>query len=464
LWVAQTLSQGLIGLLQARGFQFFGVTFTLDPNWRVLIFGTAVTCLTCLMFGVTPAIVATRPKAGMLLRAATRTSTPRIGVRRGLVVVQIALSVVLVVTALLFGRTLYKLTTADSGLDLGRVTVVVVDYQRAQVPAERRLELQGRLLDAARSVPGVQSAASVRMVPLTGESWNGHVVIDGSERQTETYFNRVSPAFFQTVGTTLMAGRDFAPDDALSSRRVAIVNESFARQLIGARDPIGKTFQMPASPGASQPLIEVVGLVRDAKNTSLREPFSPMAFFPTTQERRPPEYVNLVVRATSMTVARSVVDAVARIEPDTVVLLQPFPDVIGDSLVRERLMATLSGFFGGVAAFLAMLGLYGVVAYGVTERTREIGIRTALGARPSEVVGLVLRQSAWLTAPGVALGLAAAAAATRLFRSLLYDLAPVDPMTFIGVAVAFAIATALAACLPARRAAKVDPLIALRSE
>jgi putative ABC transport system permease protein len=469
VFLAQTLSDGLVGLLHSTGFQFFGIAFNLDPNWRVLLFAVTIAVATCLLFGLAPAVLATRPSAGTLLRASGRASTDprsRDGARSVLVVAQVALSFVLAVMALLFVRTLHNLAAVDSGFDLNRVGIVVIDYQRAKVPAERRLELQTRLLDGVRSVPGVQSVASARMVPLTGESWQGHVVIDGVQQQNQIYFNRVSPAFFQTMGTAFITGRDFTPDDSLNSRRVAIVNESFARRVLGGRNPIGSTFQMPASPGAKPPTFEIVGLVKDTKYTSLREPFEPIAFLAASQERRPFEYVNLVVRTTSasLAVTRSLTAAVTRTEPEAVVLVQPFQAQIASAIVRERLTATLAGFFGVVAAFLAMLGLYGIVAYGVIQRTREIGIRMALGAQRAEVLALVLRQSTVLAGIGVVLGLGAAAVASRYVKSMLFGLSPLDPTTFIAVAVAFAMVAALAAYMPARRAANVDPLIALRCE
>lgn len=468
MFLAQTLSEGLVGLLRSSGFQFFAVTFNLDPNWRVLIFAAAVTAVTCLLFGLAPAILATGPSTGTLLRATTRTTDARpcTAARRLLVIVQVALSFVLVVTALLFVRTLHNLTTADSGFKLDDVGVVVIDYQRARVPPEGRLELQARLLDGVRAVPGVQSVASVRMVPLTGESWTAHVIIDGVQHQKQAYFNRVSPGFFQTMGARFIAGRDFTPADSLSSRRVAIVNESFARGLLGGRNPIGSTFQMPASPGAKPPTFEIVGLVKDTKYMSLREPFEASAFFAASQERRPLEYVNVVVRTTSALIAvtRSLAEAVTRVQPEAVVLIQPFQAQIADSVVRERLTAKLSAFFGVVAALIAMLGLYGIVAYGVTQRTREIGIRTALGAQRSAVITLVLRQSTVLTGIGVALGLGAAAVVSQHLEAMLFGLSPLDPTTFIGVSIAFAMVAALAAYVPARRAANVDPLVALRCE
>jgi ABC-type antimicrobial peptide transport system permease subunit len=208
---------------------------------------------------------------------------------------------------------------------------------------------------------------------------------------------------------------------------------------------------------------EIVGLVKDTKYVTLREPFEPIAFFAASQEPRPLEYANIVVQ-TTLAVTRVVTEAVRRTEPEAVVFVQPFQAQIADSLVRERLTAMLSGFFGAIAALLAMLGPYGVVAYGVTQRTREIGIRTALGAQRSEVLAVVLRQSTVLTGIGVALGLAAAAVATRHLEGMLFGLSPLDPPTFIAVSLAFPMVAALAAYVPARRAASIDPLLALRSE
>jgi len=467
--LSQSLSTGLVGLLQTNGFQFFSVAFDLDPNWRVLAFGTGLALVTCLLFGLAPAVLPTRSSPAGLLRGAGRTSTdarPRAAARSGLVVVQIALSLLLVVTALLFVRTLRNLTTADIGFDVDNVTIAVVDYQRAKVPAENRLELQARLLDELGRLPGVQSAASVRMVPLTGESWTGHVVIDGVQHAKQSFFNRVSPGFFETMGTALLAGRDFTPADSLSSRRVAIVNASFARDVLGGRSPIGSTFQMPASPGAMPPTYEVVGLVADTKHMGLREPFEPIAFFPAFQERRPLEYVNVVVKAATpgIGLTRLVGDAVARVERDAVVFVQPFQAQIADSLVRERLLALLSGVFGIVAALLATLGLYGIVTYTVTERTREIGIRTALGAERSDVLALMLRHSTRLTALGIVLGLGAAAISTRYFATMLVGVSPLDPPTFAGASATFVAVAALASYIPARAATKVDPLVALRYE
>jgi putative ABC transport system permease protein len=467
LVLAVALGRGLIGLLQTSGFQFFAVTFILEPNWRVLVFATAVTLVTCLLFGLAPAIVATRP-AGTLLRTTSRTSTagPVGSAARGsLVVAQVALSLVLVVTAVLFARTLHNLITLDSGFEPDRMTTVLVDYQRANTPAASRLELQQRLLHAVRSLPSVESAASVRMVPLTGE-WTGHVAIEGVRHQTQAYFNVVSPGFFHTIGSRVIAGRDFSANDSHGSPPVAVVNELFARKLLGTRNPVGLTFELPGSPAAPHRTFQIVGLVPNTKYTGLRDPFEPIAFFPVSQDPQPLEYVNLIVRAAAPSIAltRSLSEAIRRTELDAALFVVPFSVQISDALVRERLLAMLSGFFAGIATMLALLGLYGVVAYGVTQRTREIGIRTALGAQPAEVLRLVLGQSLCLTVVGVALGLGGAAAATRYLEGMLFGLTPTDAGTFIGVTVAFPLVAAWAAYLPARRASRMDPLIALRCE
>jgi putative ABC transport system permease protein len=208
----------------------------------------------------------------------------------------------------------------------------------------------------------------------------------------------------------------------------------------------------------------VVGVVKDIKHLSLRDPFTPAAFFPITQQRRPPEYVNLLVRTSIPSATRAVLDAIERIEPSSVVFTLSLESQMQDQVVRERLMATLSGVFATAAALLALVGLYGVVAYGVTQRRHEIGIRMALGARRSEVLAVVLRQSVALVALGVLLGAGVAAAAAPSLGALLYGLDPLDPAPYVTVAAVFLLVAAAAAYIPARRATHVDPLVALRCE
>ena len=302
------------------------------------------------------------------------------------------------------------------------------------------------------------------MIPLSGESWSGHIMIDGAQHPRQTYFNRVSEGYFATLRTRFIAGRDFTAADSADRPRVAIVNASFARELLGGSNAIGGTFALPPRPGAQVQPIEVVGMVEDAKHLGLRDPFEPMAFFPIAQQARPPEYLNLLVRLSTPGAARTVAEVIGRIEPKAVLLTLPLQSQISDQTVRERLVAILSSAFAAAAALLALLGLYGAVAYGVTQRVHEIGIRMALGARGSEIIGTFLRQSMWLSGGGVAVGLIAATAAAPYLESLLFGLNPRDPTLFVGVAIAFPLVAIAAAYVPARRATKVDPTTALRCD
>jgi len=463
--LGQPLSEGLVALLQSSGFQFFAIGFDLQPNWRVLAFSIGVASATCLLFGLAPAILATRPARSALVRGLSRSSSdarPHGALRAGLVMGQIALALVLVVAALLLTRTLSNLATADSGLDVRGVAAIVV--QHPNVPVEQRRQAEVQLLAAVRAVPEAEAAASASMIPLTGESWSGHVIVDGVQHPRQTYFNRVSDGYFATLRTRFIAGRDFTAADGLDRPRVAIVNASFARELLGRSNAIGSTFAFPPRPGSTMQPIEVVGMVEDAKHLGLRDPFEPMAYFPVAQQSRPPDYVNLLVRLSTPGSTPTVVDAIARIEPTAVLLALPLQSQISDQTVRERLLAVLSSAFAAAAALLALLGLYGAVAYGVTQRVQEIGIRMALGAKGTEIIGAFLRHSMWVSGIGILVGLTAAVGAAPYLESLLFDLNPRDPALFTVVAIAFILVAIAAAYIPARRATKVDPVTALRCD
>jgi putative ABC transport system permease protein len=463
--VAQVLSEGLVQMLQTSGFQFMAIAFDLQPNWRVLAFAAVVAIVTCALFGLAPALVATRPGRTALVRAMTRTSTaarPRARLRSALVVVQVALALALLVTALLFVRTLRNVSIAASGFDPHGIAILVVINPEVP-PAQRHLAAQ-QVLASVRSVPGAEAAAIVSMVPFTGESWTDKVVVDGVQLQQDALLNRVSQGFFATIGTPLVAGRDFTQEDGLAAPRVAIVNESFARQVLRGRTAIGSTFQFPTRPGSQPPTFEVVGVVKDIKHFSMRDLPTPAAFFPVTQQRQPPEYVNLLVRTKIPSAVLSVADAIGRLQPSSVILTLSLESQIQDQVLRERLMATLSGAFAIAAALLALIGLYGVVAYGVTQRNHEIGIRMALGARRSEVLAVVLRQSLTLVAIGVSIGAVVAAVAAPSLRGLLFDLSPFDAASYLSVVAVFLVVATAAAYIPARRATRVDPLVALRCE
>jgi putative ABC transport system permease protein len=383
-------------------------------------------------------------------------SRERFGLRRALVVSQVALSLVLVAGALLFSRSLSKLATQDAGLQREGILVMGVGLTRLNLPVERRLSFKNELLERIRAVPGVEAASDANIIPLSGSGWNNQVWLDGADpgRKQSTFFSRVGQDYFRTMGNTLLAGRDFNPGDAPNAPKVAVVNESFARLLTDGENPVGKRFRVERTPSEPETVYEVVGLVRDAKYRDLREEFVPVAFAASSQAARPSAGGQFLIRSSAVSpaaLAPSIKNAIAEVSPDI-------------DILRERLMATLSGSFGLLALALACVGLYGVMSYGVAGRTNEIGIRMALGARGRDVLWLILREAALLVGVGVGLGLPAALAAARLATGLLYGVTPADPVS-VSLAVLLLCAVAALACyLPARRATRVDPMVALRYE
>jgi ABC-type antimicrobial peptide transport system permease subunit len=284
----------------------------------------------------------------------------------------------------------------------------------------------------ARGVAGVAQAA---IVPVSGSGWNNNILIEGKVQETYPNFNSVSPGYFETLRTGLVAGRDFSAADGAGGARVAIVNESFARKYFAGRSPLGLTFQIQEPPGAPRPEYQVVGVVQDTKYTDVREPLGPIGYFPAAQAN-----------------------------PAIGLQLDPMETQIAETLLPERLMATLSGFFGGLAALIATIGLYGVMSYMVTRRRNEIGIRMALGANPASVVAMVMRESVRLVAAGTVAGAVLAVVAGRWASALLFELEPGDPATLAMSIAALGVVAVVASYLPAHRAARVDPTIALRGD
>ncbi|MFL6333878.1 MAG: ABC transporter permease [Pyrinomonadaceae bacterium] len=467
--LAQYLSEVLISLLSTERNPLF---VSLQTDWRVLAFSAGAALLTCALFGLAPALRATRVGPGVAMKAAGRgltASRERFGLRRALVVSQVALSLVLVAGALLFSRSLSKLATQDAGLRREGVLVTAVGMSRLKLPVERRLDFKRELLERIRAVPGVESAADANILPLTGSGWNNEVWLDGADpgRKQSTYFSRVSADYFKTLNITLLAGRDFNAGDAPNAPKVAVVNESFARRLADGGSPVGKRFHVERTPSEPETVYEIVGLVRDAKYQDLRDEFVPVAFTASSQAARPSAGALFLIRSTAVSpaaLAPSIKSAIGEVSPDIDIDFRVFKDEVDSSMLRERLMATLSGAFGLLALVLACVGLYGVMSYGVAGRTNEIGIRMALGARGRDVLWLILREAALLVGVGVGVGLPAALLAARLAEGLLYGVTPADPVS-VSLAVLLLCAVAALACyLPARRATKVDPMVALRYE
>jgi predicted permease len=334
-----------------------------------------------------------------------------------------------------------------------------------KIPAGGRIEYRRRIIEKIRSIPGVVSAANASIYPLSGNGWAQQIHIDG-QKKPGSNLTRVTPGYFATLGTTLVAGRDFDEHDVLTGVKVAIVNEAFAKKFFDGANPVGKLFGLLGDAGGPDPLFQIVGVVKNSKYYELREDFKPIAFFPDAQDEHPGQYANVVIRSDlplSALVA-AVKHNVAEMSPDIDVQFHPFKTQILDGLLRERLMATLSGFFGALAAVLAVIGLYGVISYMVARRTNEIGIRMALGANGAGIVRLILREALLLLGIGLVVGAGLALAAARTASSMLFGLKPYDPATLAFAITTLALVAIAASYIPARRAAGVDPMVALREE
>ena len=313
----------------------------------------------------------------------------------------------------------------------------------------------------------MEAAAIAHQVPLLG--WGGASAwIDGADaRQAQdTSLSRVGPDYFKTLEITLLAGRDFDARDRLDTPKVAIVNEAFARKFLNGASPVGRRFWVEGGPGEPETRYEIVGLVRDTKYEDLREEFVPIAYYAAAQNSGagPGGRVLIRSRLPQAEMVAAVKRVLGEINPAVTVSFQGFRTLVEATVLRERLMATLSGFFGGLALLLACVGLYGILSYGVASRTNEIGIRMALGARSRDVSWLILREGLLLVVVGVGLGLPLVFAVTRLASAMLYGLTPTDPVSLLFAALSMFAVALVAGYLPARRATRVDPLLALRCE
>ncbi|HUE85742.1 MAG TPA: ABC transporter permease [Vicinamibacterales bacterium] len=444
-------------------------------DWRVLAFTVAVGIVVALLFGVVPALRASRIAPIEAIREYGRGTAGERGVGAGgaLVAGQVALSFVLVVAAGLFIRTFATLATLNLGFDRDPVLLVRLDPPRTSAEPSERAALYERVAATVRAMPGVSHTAISEVTPVSGmitdvyvEAENGPLL---APPQNVSYRNVITPDWFATYGTRLVAGRDFDDRDRLASPPVAIVNETFARRFLQGANPLGRRIRNPSSaPGETRPWMEVVGVVADATYLSLRDAVPPTMYVPLAQ--RPAgsgffPFATLSVRAADgrpALLARGVGDAIARVDPDIAITFTPLKQQVDAALVQERIMAMLSGWFSALALLLSALGLYGVTAYSVNRRRTEIGIRMAIGAAPARVVRLVLTRVTILLGIGLLIGAVASVWASRFIAALLYGLEPRDPATLISSAAVLAVVGALAAWLPAYRASSIAPAEVLR--
>jgi predicted permease len=305
------------------------------------------------------------------------------------------------------------------------------------------------------------------MTPISGSGWNNSVRPDASTADPKnSYFNRFSPGYLKTMGTALIAGRDFDDRDAVGAPKVAIVNEVFAKRFYDGANPVGHTFRVEGGAGEQDRVYQVIGLVRNTKYYELREDFIPIGFFPIAQNESPGSGATIMLHTTGrpQDVFRSVKSAVAAVNPGFVLEYRALTAQIEESLLRDRLMAALAGAFGVLAAVLAAIGLYGVIAYMVARRQNEIGVRMALGADRASVIRLVLREALMLLIAGLAIGTGLALWAGKAAETLLFGLKPNDAVTFVAAAVLLGAVAVAAGYVPARKASRMDPMNALRVE
>jgi len=451
------------------------VFLDLSIDWHILAFTIGATVATALLFGTAPAFraAAVAPIDALKEQGRGAGGDSRGHIASALVVAQVALSVVLVVAAGLFMRSFASLANLQLGFDRDRILVVNVGAQRAAIAPTDRVPLYERMAASARTLPGVTDAAVSVVTPVSGSTWNNRVQASGavelSDRQRQTFVNYITPGWFAAYGTPIVAGRGLNDRDTKTSPPVVVVNQAFVKRFFNGASPLGRTVTAGGPiAGKPSPAMEIVGVSADAVYRNLREPMSPTIYIPISQyddARFPLASVSLSVRAPQGSPAlltRSIAAAIRDVNPDFSMTFRLLSDQISASLIQERMIAMLSGFFGALALLLAGLGLYGVTSYAVTRRRTEIGIRMALGAAPAGVVGLVLTRVALLVGIGVLVGAGVSLWASTFVATLLYGLEPRDPVTLAGSAAVLATVGALAGWLPAHRASRIDPAEVLR--
>jgi predicted permease len=469
LIVARWGSAVLVRAISPPGADVF---LDLSPDARVLGFTLLVTLATGLLVGWWPAVRATRAHPGTEMKgdaAGARSREARSRSGYGIVAGQIALCLALVAVSGLFLRSFVNLVTVELGFDRSQLLVVSAAGQASGAHPDRRLLFES-LEARVAALPGVRAVSHSILSPLGPAQWDNGINVEGPHRNvadTDTMLNYVSPGFFRTLKIPLRAGRDFSTADAGGSAPVAVVNAALARRFFGDEPAIGRRFHLDMARGEPAPSIEIVGIVADARYSSLREDFPPTAFFPIAQLPGGTSNADFQVR-TSAADPASIAPAVEReataIDRTLSLEFHAMDEQLGRAVAQERLLAVLSTFFGGLALLLASVGLYGAMAYAVVRRQKETGIRLALGASPGIIVRTILREAIVLVGVGVLAGAGLAAATTRFIQALLFNLTPTDPATFVSAAAALAVVGLAAAALPARRAARIDPLASLRRE
>ena len=429
----------------------------LSPDWRVWAFASAAAIGTAVLFGTAPALQAMQADPVDTLKEHGRghaggralTTTLLIGT-------QLALSLVLVVAAGLFLRTSIELARRNVGATRDRVLVASMNAPMTRYTLDSLVGIYDRVLEAVRAVPGVEQTAISDITPAEGSAR-----VDG-----DLFFNVISPGWLETYGVRLLAGRDLLPTDRLNTPPVALVNQAYARRFLGGANPVGQISErvVPGT-GISRPMkVQIVGLVEDTIYRSLRESSVPTMYTSTLQrpQARPFATVSVLASGDPALLARSVAEAIRRIDPDLVWQIRPLNDQVREAMAQERVVALLSGFFGALALLLSALGLYGVTAYAVNRRRPEIALRMALGAGRARVVRVVMRRIVMIAAVGISSGALLSVWAAQFVGTLVWGLEPRDPATFLTAAAILSAVAVAAGALPAWRATRVDPATILK--
>jgi predicted permease len=433
------------------------IALNIQPDLRVLGFAAVVSVAACLLFSVAPAIQAAR--YGLQPPLAEARSSARLRLGRGLVAAQVAISIVLLVGAGLFGRTLMRLYAIETGFDRGNVLLFSVNAGHADV---RGPALQAKILEDLRRLPGVASA-SVALSPIGRTGWDGGIRVEGytpaPNEDDQAQINEVGPDYFQTLRTPIVQGRDFDESDTEATPGVAIVNETFVRRYFAARQPLGKWINIGTN---LQHRMTIVGVTKDIRSSDLRDGVPPVMYMALAQNGGPPGSAYL---ARGRMTGAMLDTVLKRIDPKLHAEdVRTLEEELSRSILRERMMATLSGLFGSLALLLVSVGIYGVMAFQVARRQKEIGIRLALGARPAQVTRMVLAEACLPVAYGVVFGIAGAVFLTRALEKMLFGVKPIDPVTFAGACWLLVALALVAAYLPGRVAARLNPVETLRCE
>ncbi|HEX8186126.1 MAG TPA: ABC transporter permease, partial [Blastocatellia bacterium] len=440
---------------------------------RVLGFTVAISLLTGILFGLAPAVQATRANLSEALKEGGRgsASANQHRLHSLLIVSEVALALVLMVSAGLLIRSFTRLLAVNPGFNPQSVLAldVMLPYAKYSTQESRR-DFYQQLIARVETLPGVRAAGGISDVPLSGAEGLYSLAIEGQPparhgQEPSTDGREVTPNYFQAMGVALLQGRHFSESDAPGQPEVAIINETIARQFFPGEVPIGKRIKLGRADDNREPWLTVVGVVSDVKSAALEADPRPQVYRPFLQFSW--SDLSLVIRTESdpLQLAATVRNEVKAIDPNQPVAnVRTMEQAVTESVARRRFIMLLLALFAAVALMLTVVGLYGVISYSVTQRTHEFGVRLALGAQASDVLRMVVRDGLRLAALGVGIGLAAAFALTRVMASMLFNVSASDPLTYVLVTALLVVVALVSSYIPARRATKVDPMIALRSE